>query len=117
MARKGDSVSSCLEALFLLRFRHGVGGKVYNSNLVNSKNFLPIHIAAMSSKSPQNILRILLQDYAHSLDCRTSDGSLPLHLACQYSSDPCLLGMILSWNKSSNIDERRNDGFTPLHLV
>lgn len=117
MARKGDSVSSCLEALFLLRFRHGAGGKVYNSNLVNSKNFLPIHIAAMSLKCPQNTLRLLRQDYEHSLDCRTSDGSLPLHLACQYSSDPNLLIMIISWNKNPTVDEKRNDGFTPLHLV
>jgi len=117
MARKGDSVSSCLEALFMLRFRHGAGGKVYNSNLVNSKNFLPIHIAAMSLKCPQKTLRILRQDYEHSLDCRTSDGSLPLHLACQYSSDPNLVVMIISWNKNPTVDERRNDGFTPLHLV
>ncbi len=117
MARKGDSVSSCLEALFMLKFRYGAGGKVYNSNLVNSKNFLPIHIAAMSLKCPQKTLRILRQDYENSLDCRTSDGSLPLHLACQYSSDPNLLVMIISWNKNPTVDERRNDGFTPLHLV
>lgn len=117
MARKGDSVASCLEALFSLTFRHEGGGKVYSSNVVNSKHFLPIHIAAMSPKAPEKTLRILKQDYEHGMDCRTSDGSLPLHLACQYATDPNLLITIIGWDKSSTVNERRNDGFTPLHLV
>jgi hypothetical protein len=63
-----------------LRFRHGTGGKVYSGNVTNGKDFLPIHIAAMSTKCPQNILRILRDDFEQSVYGRTSDGSLPLHL-------------------------------------
>ncbi len=80
MARKGDSVAATMETLMSLRFRQGNGNKVYSGNVTNGKDFLPIHIAAMSTRCPQNILRILRNDYEQSLYGRTSDGSLPLHL-------------------------------------
>jgi bifunctional pyridoxal-dependent enzyme with beta-cystathionase and maltose regulon repressor activities len=80
MARKGDSVAPTMETLLSLRFRQGTGNKVYTGNVKNGKDFLPIHIAAMSTKCPQNILRILRNDFEQSFYGRTSDGSLPLHL-------------------------------------
>jgi hypothetical protein len=80
MARKGDSVAPTMETLMSLRFRHGTGNKVYSGNVRNGKDFLPIHIAAMSSKCPRNIIRILRNEYEHSVYGKTLDGSLPLHL-------------------------------------
>ena len=80
MARKGDSVAATMETLMSLRFRQGNGSKVYSGNVTNGKDFLPIHIAAMSTRCPQNTLRILRNDFEQSLYGRTSDGSLPLHL-------------------------------------
>jgi ankyrin repeat protein len=117
MARKGDSVAPTLETLLGLRFRHGNGGKVYTSNVSNGKEFLPLHIAAMSTKCPHNTIRILRNNFEQSFLARTSDGSLPLHLACQYSMDPNLLAALLYFGKASVVNERRTDGFTPLHLV
>jgi hypothetical protein len=62
------------------RFRHGGGNKVYSGHVSNGKDFLPIHIAAMSTKCQQNTIRILRTNFEHSFFARTSDGSLPLHL-------------------------------------
>jgi hypothetical protein len=109
MARKGDSVAPTMDALLSLKFNHsGHGNKVYTSNVANnSKRFLPLHIAAMSSRCPQNILRILKSDFEQGLYSKTWDGSLPLHIACQYSSDPSLIATLLYYDKCSGINERR----------
>ena len=109
MARKGDSVAPTMDALLSLKFNHsGHSNKVYTSNVANnSKRFLPLHIAAMSSRCPQNILRILKSDFEQGLYSKTWDGSLPLHIACQYSSDPSLIAILLYYDKCSGINERR----------
>ena len=107
MARKGDSVAPTLEALLSLKFRRGIANKVYTGNVTNAKNFLPLHIAAMSSICPKNILRILKSDFERGFRSRTCDGSLPLHIACQYSSDPNLLATLLYYDSSAVINERR----------
>ncbi len=107
MARKGDCVAPTMEALLSLKFRLGHCNQVYSSNVANSKQLLPIHIAAMASKCPQNILRILTSDYEQGLFAKTSDGSLPIHIACQYSTDPSLVATLLYYDKSAGINYRR----------
>ena len=81
--------------------------QVYSSNVANKKLLLPVHIAAMASKCPQNILRILRSDYEQGLSARSWDGSLPLHIACQYSSDPSLVAFLLYYDKAAAVNERR----------
>ena len=54
--------------------------QVYTCNVTNGKEFLPLHIAAMSTKCPHNTVRVLRSNFEQSVVARTSDGSMPLHL-------------------------------------
>ena len=62
------------------RLKNNFVPQVYTSNVSNGKEFLPLHIAAMSTKCPHNTIRILRNNFEQSFLARTSDGSLPIHL-------------------------------------
>lgn len=116
IARKGDVVAPTLQMLMSLHYREGSQKRIYPSEVRNNKNYLPIHIAAMSKRCPQHVVQLLARDMPTCLTSRTSDGSMPIHLACQHSSDPTLIATLLYYNRGV-VSEERGDGFTPLHLV
>lgn len=89
---------------------------MFRTNIPNTKQELPIHIAARNDKCHTQVIQLLSQDMPGCFAMASREGSLPIHTACQFSRDPTLIAALLYYNRSV-VNVPRADGFTPLHLV
>lgn len=81
----------------------------FYSNQLNFKEL----VSHIFEKSPINIIKYIVENYNHILDCENKDGWRPIHIVCQYRNYDCIKLLV---DKGVNL-ECENNKWKPIHIV